>query len=236
MLGLHEDLLARFRDGDPTIDAAKGYLTDTLTGDPTQNPYLDDMIAQTNDSVRNQLQAKMGTRGLTGGSDYYGLIGRELAKNETGLRYTDYDKAMDRKTQAAGLAPGVTAAEYIPVAGAMEAGQAGAMLPLQGALANSAGVGGLLGQYQNVKGTQKQSGSFMDMLGMGLQAASMFSDRRLKTDVRRVGRTDAGTPIYTYRYGGEGPFHMGVMADEVNENALGPVVDGFATVRYEEVA
>lgn len=236
LMGLSDDLLARFREGDPAIDAAKGYITDTLSGDPAQNPYLDDMVAQTNDSVRNAMQAKMGTRGLTGGSDYYGLIGRELAKNETGLRYTDYNNSMDRRAQAAGMAPGIVAGEYIPVAAGMQAGQQGAMLPLQAALANSAGVGGLLGPYQTQRGTQKTSGGFMDMLGMGLQAASLFSDRRLKTDIRRVGSTDAGTPIYTYRYGGEGPFHMGVMADEVSERALGPVVGGFATVRYEEVA
>lgn len=175
LLGLSDDLLARFRDGDPAIDAAKGYVTDTLSGDPASNPYLDDMIAQTNDNVRNQMQASMGTRGLTGGSDYYGLIGRELAKNETGLRYTDYDREQQRRAQAAGMAPGLVAGEYIPVAGAMEAGTSGAMLPLQAALANSAGIGGLLGQYQNVKGTQKQSGGFFgDLLLSGLGAAGSY--------------------------------------------------------------
>jgi len=162
-MGLSSDLLGRFNAGDPAIAAAKGYVTDTLSGDPAQNPYLDQMVSQTNDSVRNAMQAKMGTRGLTGGSDYYGLIGRELAKNETGLRYNDYDRAMQRRAQAAGMAPGIVAGEYIPVAAAMQAGESGAMLPLQAALANSAGVGGLLGQYQTVQG--KQSGGFGGMLG-----------------------------------------------------------------------
>lgn len=162
-MGLSNDLLARFKDGDPAITAAKGYVTDTLSGDPAQNPYLDQMVSQTNDNVRNAMQAKMGTRGLTGGSDYYGLIGRELAKNETGLRYNDYDRTMQRRAQAAGMAPGIVSGEYIPVAAAMEAGQTGSMLPLQAALANSAGVGGLLGQYQTVK--SKQSGGFGQMLG-----------------------------------------------------------------------
>lgn len=232
---LSSDLLGRFREGDSTIGAARGFLEGELGASAGDNPYLDDMIAQSNDNVRNQLQAKMGTRGLTGGSDYYGLIGRELAKNETGLRYNDYNNTKARQMQAAGMAPGVVAGDYIPVAAGMEAGKAGAMLPVQAALARAAGTGGLLGQYTNSTQTTKTGGGFMDMLGLGIQAASLFSDRRLKTDIRRVGRTDEGTPIYTYRYMGEGPFHMGVMADEVNDNALGERVDGFATVRYEEV-
>ena len=236
LMGLSEDLLSRFQQGDPAITAAKGYITDTLSGDPASNPYLDDIIAQSNDSVRNQMQAQMGTRGLTGSSDYYGLIGRELGKNETGLRYADYNNEQQRRAQAAGMAPGVVAGEYIPVAGAMEAGQQGALLPIQAAAANAAGTGGLLGQYTSTK--QKQGSSLMDMVGMGIQAASLFSDARLKTDIRRVGRTDGGATVYTYRYGGQGPYHMGVMAQEVERtqpDALGPEVQGFKTVNYAEV-
>lgn len=165
LMDLSGDLLGRFRDGDPAIDAAKGYVTTTLESDPQDNPYLDQMVDITNDSVRNQLQAQMGTRGQTGGSAYYDMIGRGLAQNESGLRYNDYDRAMGRKAQAAGMAPGIVAGEYIPVAAAMESGTTGAMLPVQAALANSAGVGGLLGQYTNQRGTQTQSGGFGSMLG-----------------------------------------------------------------------
>jgi hypothetical protein len=171
----------------------------------------------------------MGRAGLAGGSDYNNLIARALAQNESGLRYADYDNAMNRRFQAAGLAP-----QGLQTAAGL--GQAGAMLPLQAGALNAASVGGLLGQYQNQQGVQKQSGiSIGELLGAGLQAASMFSDRRLKTDIRRVGKTDAGVPIYTYRYLGEGPYHMGVMADDVPD-ALGPVIEGFKTVRYEAVA
>lgn len=238
LIDLSGDLLGRFREGDPAITAAKGYITDTLSGDPAQNPYLDQMIAQSNDSVRNQLQAKMGTRGLTGSSDYYGLIGKGLAQNETGLRYSDYDREMQRRAQAAGMAPGVVAGEYIPVAAGMQAGQQGAMLPVQAALANAAGTGGLLGQYQTGKQTTKSGGGFMDILGMGLQAASLFSDARLKHNVRRVGMTEGGLTIYDYQYHGDDTTYRGVMAQEVAKVqpwALGPMVDGYMTVNYGEV-
>lgn len=232
------DLFARFRDGDPTIQAAQDYIESTLAGDPTQNPYLDDMVGITNNNVRNTLQARMGTRGQTGGSAYYDMIGRALAENETGLRYNDYNNAMSRRAQAASMAPGIASAQYQPLEAAMSAGQAGAMLPLQAQLAASAGVGGLLGQYQNVKGTQKTGGGLLDIAGLGLQAASLFSDERLKEDVKKVGKTDEGLPIYTYRYKGEDATQMGVMAQEVEKKqrkAMGPRVGGYRTVNYAEV-
>ena len=63
----------------------------------------------------------------------------------------------------------------------------------------------------------------------------LLSDRRLKTDIRRVGTTDAGVPIYTYRYLGQGPVHMGVMAQDVPDAAF-MTDSGFLAVRYEQVS
>lgn len=172
LTNLSQSLLDRYTQGDPTIDAARNYINTTLEGDPASNPYLDEMVSLSNDNVRNQLQAKLGTRGLTGSSDYYDMIGKGLAANETGLRYTDYNNAMARRAQAAGMAPGVVAGDYLPVAAAMESGSQGALLPLAAANQYGAGVGGLLGQYTNQTGTQKQSGGFGNLLG-GLLGAGL---------------------------------------------------------------
>lgn len=46
--------------------------------------------------------------------------------------------------------------------------------------------------------------------------ATMFSDRRLKANIRRVGRLDNGLPVYAYTMGA-GPTQIGVMADEVQD-------------------
>lgn len=65
--------------------------------------------------------------------------------------------------------------------------------------------------------------------------ASIFSDRRLKTAIRRVGEFADGLGIYTWRYVWGGQRVRGVMADEVAKLrpwALGPVVGGYATVNY----
>lgn len=66
--------------------------------------------------------------------------------------------------------------------------------------------------------------------------ASIFSDRRLKSDIKLLDRDPDGLGLYSFRYSGEPETQIGVMADEV-ENirpwAIGPEKAGFKTVNYE---
>jgi hypothetical protein len=68
--------------------------------------------------------------------------------------------------------------------------------------------------------------------------ASIFSDRRLKTDIEKIREEPDGLGIYRFRYVWDRSKYaenFGVMADEVaalRPWALGPVVGGFATVNY----
>lgn len=167
-LGLSNELIDRYRQGDPAINAARDYVTTTLGTDSQNNPFLEQLLANSNNDVLNQTQAALGARGLTGGSDYAGLIADRVSKNSLATRYQDYDRQNQLKAQAAGLAPGVAAGDYITLAPALQTGQLGALLPLQAALSNSAGVGGLLGQYQDVKGTQKTGGGLLGGLAGSL--------------------------------------------------------------------
>ena len=87
------------------------------------------------------------------------------------------------------------------------------------------GIGGLFG---SVLGAAGKAGGF----------GALLSDVRVKVDVRRVGQTDAGVPIYTYRYAWGGPVQMGVMAQELAQTQPGAVVvrdDGLLAVDYGEV-
>lgn len=71
-----------------------------------------------------------------------------------------------------------------------------------------------------------------------LSAPFAFSDRRLKTDIRRVGETDSGVPIYTYRFKGDPVTHMGVMAQELEDkqpDAVHEHSSGFLMVDYARV-
>jgi hypothetical protein len=74
--------------------------------------------------------------------------------------------------------------------------------------------------------------------GVGSAAAAaipfMMSDKRLKTDIEKVGKTDAGLPIYTYKYKGDNKTQMGVMAQDVEKKTPKAVkeVGGFKAVNY----
>lgn len=58
-----------------------------------------------------------------------------------------------------------------------------------------------------------------DSLLGALFGGSLFSDRRLKTDIDKVGESDSGFPLYLFRYKGESPMarHIGVMAQDVEK-------------------
>lgn len=96
---------------------------------------------------------------------------------------------------------------------------------------------GLVNQkYQSdVNSYNSRMGALGGLFGAGL---SLFSDRRLKTDIKRVGQTDAGTPIYSYRYKSGGPIQFGVMAQDLLETqpeAVSQDDKGFYSVRYDMV-
>ena len=85
---------------------------------------------------------------------------------------------------------------------------------------------------------QKMAGIQNTMGGLfGLGASAIMSDVRLKTDIRRVGTTDAGLPVYTYRYRGRPEVHMGVMAQDVEQVFPAAVkqIGDFKAVDYAEV-
>ena len=155
--GLFDDYAA----GDPTIQASQGFVLDQLALEPGSNPYLDQMIADANEDTRRQLQTQLGTRGGIGGSSEYNILANALSRQSNDLRYQDYGAQMDRQARAAGMAPGLLAGSLIPLDAAMRVGNQSAMLPLNASAINSASTAGLLGQYQNTEGTQKQSGGFL---------------------------------------------------------------------------
>lgn len=111
-----------------------------------------------------------------------------------------------------------------------------------------AGLTALYNQFMQQQAYPFQVAQFLANVAMGTgalsgstttttQPAPFFSDRRLKEGIRRVGKTDDGMPIYTYRYKGDpsGQTHMGLMADEVERRkpeAVG-LAAGYKTVDYD---
>lgn len=76
-----------------------------------------------------------------------------------------------------------------------------------GANALGEGLGGLA-LYNGIKGAMHS--------GAGAAAAG-GSDRRLKEDIKRIGSTENGLPVYTFRYKGQPQVMMGVMSDDVRK-------------------
>ena len=67
--------------------------------------------------------------------------------------------------------------------------------------------------------------------------AAMMSDKRLKKNIKLVGKTEGGTNIYTYNYVWGGPTQMGVMAQEVEKDNPDAVIEiaGYKAVNYSKV-
>lgn len=103
-------------------------------------------------------------------------------------------------------------------------------------------VGGVdyAGLVQNKYNADVQSrnaalGGLFGLVGTGLTAGIKYSDRRLKSDVSRVGTLDNGLPVYLYKI--DGRIELGVMADEVETvkpDAVHMSPEGFKMVDYIE--
>jgi hypothetical protein len=104
------------------------------------------------------------------------------------------------------------------------------------------GMGGTTNATGNMTGTQTPANDpLANILGgvsgiAGLVGA--FSDRRLKTDIQKVGKTHDDQNIYSYRFKGSNVPQIGLMADEVETKTPEAVerdpATGYKRVRYDK--
>ncbi len=161
-------LMDKYKAGNPATNAAQGWVTSVL-GNTGGNPELEAMISRTNNSVGNGVNAKLGTRGLTGGSVQADMLSRALAENESGLRYNDYNNQNALKAQAAGMAPSLASSDLITIAPLLAAVQTAGGMPLDAASQYASGMGGLFSQSGTTTNTTKQSGGLLGgLLGAAL--------------------------------------------------------------------
>lgn len=95
---------------------------------------------------------------------------------------------------------------------------------------NNSLTGGLFGLGSALLGAGKGSAGASLISGLG----SLFSDRRLKANIKRVGTHDLGIGLYTWDYAWGAPGY-GVMADEVEKVRPGAVsthASGYKMVNY----
>jgi hypothetical protein len=101
----------------------------------------------------------------------------------------------------------------------------------------------LTGSTTNASGTSNSTttqspstlGTIGQIAGTAANLASLFSDRRLKRDVLRLGRIADGIGLYLYRYLWSPAWRIGVMAQEVlaaKPEAALEHASGFLMVNY----
>ena len=212
---------------------------------PTASLFRTTALGQINNAesqalgnVREQL-ARRGLSGASFGLDTQARVQGEFAQKraETELaaanqeinltsqlvdfQNTLINQQLNRELQELGLATGVTTNLV---------NMANQNLAVQAQLSMAQAQIDFVDWQQRVK-----SGGELIGVGAGLGAGLMFaSDRRLKTDIRKVGVLDNGLPVYIYRFKNSQTFHMGVMADEV-ERAMPEavtVINGYQHVYY----
>jgi hypothetical protein len=162
------------------------------------------------------------------------------AQGQQGVVAADLARRMQAGQQYAALGTGAQGAALQGAAAQMQAGQ-------QEQATQQADLTAKYQQFLQERGFPYQQAQFLANIAMGTGAlsgstttttgpSSFFSDRRLKEDVRVVGKTSDGQPIYTYKYKGDPQTHMGLMAQDVEKKhpeAVG-LAGGYKTVDYEK--
>lgn len=82
-----------------------------------------------------------------------------------------------------------------------------------------------------------KTSAFGNILGSTIGAVGTvlaFSDRQAKKNIKKVGKTNSGLPIYTFQYKGDNKTQMGVMAQDVEKKFPKAVskVEGLKAVNY----
>jgi hypothetical protein len=237
--------------------------------DIEENPYLQQMIQANSDTIFNRLGAQFAGAGRdwTGNTAGQKALGKGITEGALPTMFNQHNLERQNQMNASNqLFQGETTAaqmgqgldqqnlalrmQAIPAAQAyMDALNYGPnqIINLEEQLKDMSGedlatyvtllgsIAGLGGQQQ---GTSKASGS---SFGLGM---NILSDERMKEgpdggEPEEIGRLADGTPIYRYRYkgqGGEGPVQIGVMAQEVEGREPGAVTEqgGVKYVNYEE--
>ena len=207
-----------------------------------QQAYLNDLTAQNLnpqwDRLAQQNEQSLVNRGLRPGSTAYNaaqdefLQSRSSAFNNANLN--NFNSALSSQMQLR-QAP---INELLALAGQGQIQQPNFVGTPQTQVAGTDVAGITQNAFnQQMAGYNQNQAALGGLFSAGASLIPLLSDRRAKTDIKRVGTADNGLCIYLYRYRHGGPFHIGVMADEVEAVAPNAVVlgsDNFKRVNYAE--
>tara|TARA_R110000803_G_scaffold196786_1_gene260204 strand:- start:112 stop:1146 length:1035 start_codon:yes stop_codon:yes gene_type:complete len=225
-----------------------------------QNSY-DALVARNQPRADRQLsamQTQLSNQGLDAGSAAYGTAMEDYNRGQNDFGLAAQQAAMGQQAQQYGL----DSAAYSQGLGALMAernqplnelaalasGQQIQNPAFQGQSNYNVGAApiadSIYGNYQGQMNAFNQSQAndaanrqgLYDLLGTGATAAMMFSDRRLKRNIKRIGEIN-NLPVYTWNYiwGLPGVGHMSDEVREVRPDAV-HTVGGFDMVDYGALA
>jgi hypothetical protein len=191
-----------------------------------------------------------------------GLYGQALGLGQAiqGLGQQQYGQGAQTAQQLAalgqqgyGMGAGTSSALANLGTNAQQAGLAGAQAQLQAGQqqqqTEQAGKQAMYNQFMQEQGYPFQVAQFLANIATGTGALSgnqststttggggFFSDERLKENIKKVGETNDGQPIYRYNYKGDPRTQIGLMAQDVEKEhpeAVG-LAGGYKTVDYKK--
>lgn len=225
-------------------------------------------VQQFGESVLPGLQANFSKAGRTSSGAIGNTIGRTteglartLSDSNAAMAYNNYNDAANRQQASAMFAPQLAQGDFanadkLQLSGALQDARAQSLVDAevdkynynsnlpQNALQNYInllnGTAGAVGAGSTSTGIKygDQTRTQSTLMQTAQLAAKLFSDIRLKTDIRPIGKLKSGLTVYAYRYKGTPTMTAGVMAQDVLKiapNAVG-MRDGFLTVNYAELA
>lgn len=212
-------------NGTPALNAADSSVSNILSGDPAHNqaimagvlPGLTSSFTQGN-SVNNPQMAYAASQGVASALTQDQLNAAQTAQGLYGTRMSG---------QQAALGAGQTqqTQDQNNLQGQIDRWNYQQQLPYS-----------QINQYANLINGQYGGTSMTTSPQQGL-FGSLFSDRRLKENIKRIGTADNGLAIYQFNYLGNPTTCIGLMADEVRDvcpEAVSVSDSGFYMVNYEK--
>jgi hypothetical protein len=192
---------------------------------------------------QGSLESQLAQRGVKMGSAAYSRALEDFNSNKASAYDNMYGNQYDRATQSIMTERNAPINEISALLSGTQVSNPQAANINQSAIPTTDVAGIISDNYQQK--LQRHQANNQNILGglFGLGSAFLgnpalkFSDRRLKTDIRKVGKTDDGQNIYSYRYKTGGLLELGLMAQEVEKKHPDAVVEtdsGFKAVDYSK--
>lgn len=188
------------------------------------NPYTTALANQAGQAAGNAVNSAYSGAGRTGGGYSVSDLARGVDQAQNQVLFQNYQNERGLQQDA--------------FTKLLAASQLAGQLPYYGSQSLAQTLGALTGGYGQQ--TQKQGGGFLDSL-LGAAAASapyiLSSDRRLKTNIVKMGEAKDGLGIYEWNWKAEpdGERARGVIADEVERLRPWAFVKGYVGGIYDGV-